>query len=72
MWICCGCRHAAQDGDRPNHEVTLFSKPWELPADFAFWLDSRHGPWIENIDLDYFYCCTEEEPTQIFSEHLLI
>ena len=59
------------DGDPPNHEGTLFSKPWELPANFAFWLDSRHGPWIVNIDLDYFYCSAEEEPTQMFSEHYI-
>lgn len=59
------------DGDKPNHNGTLFSQPWELPENLMGWLDPLFGPWIVNIDLDYFYCCTEDEPAQMFSDHYI-
>lgn len=45
------------DGDLPNlpedswRDVT----PWELPANFDFFL-GRGKNWVVNIDLDYFFC----------------
>jgi UPF0489 domain len=49
------------EGDPPNFEGTLFSQPWELPENLSYWLDPSYGPWIVNIDLDYFYCPREAE-----------
>jgi hypothetical protein len=59
------------DGDPPNFEGTLFSQPWELPQNLSYWLDPADGPWIVNVDLDFFYCCTEDEPVQMFSDFYL-
>lgn len=56
------------EGDKPNYDATLFSDPWDLPENLAYWLNPDHGPWIVNIDLDYFYCDTENEPEPMFSD----
>ncbi|MBY5315450.1 UPF0489 family protein [Rhizobium leguminosarum] len=43
-----------RDGDRPRFNPMFESEPDELPENVDFWLE--RGPWIVNIDLDYFFC----------------
>lgn len=59
------------DGDPPVFDGTLFSPPWDLPANIDFWLDERRAPWIVNIDLDYFFCEADEGFEPMFSDNYL-
>ncbi|MFK0278628.1 UPF0489 family protein [Ensifer sp. NPDC090286] len=43
-----------KDGDRPRFKPQFESAPDELPENIDFWLEG--GPWIVNVDLDYFFC----------------
>ena len=45
-----------RDGDRPAFPNVFEDESWNLPTNDAFWPRSDDGPWIVNIDLDYFYC----------------
>ena len=52
-----------------NHEIDnklkfdglKYGEIWQLPESFVYWLTDNKGnqPWIVNIDLDYFYCNSE-------------
>lgn len=59
------------DGDQPNYPHTLFSDVWELPHNLSFWLDTNATPWIVNIDLDYFFCGSDEDVVQMVSDNYI-
>ena len=59
------------DGDAPNFDRTLFSPLWDLPWNLDYWLSASEGPWIVNIDLDYFFYQTEESYELMVSENYL-
>lgn len=40
----------------------MFGEIWDLPENMSYWLSENEAPWIVNIDLDYFYCDTEDGP----------
>ncbi|QFT95404.1 hypothetical protein FIU86_21305 (plasmid) [Roseovarius sp. THAF9] len=57
-----------EDGDPPNFGHPMYSSPWELPENLSYWLAEREGPWIVNIDLDYFYCQFESDIRMMVSD----
>lgn len=44
-----------EDGDAPNYHHVCKVDSWSLPYCFRECLDQKQGPWIVNIDLDYFF-----------------
>ncbi len=44
-----------QDGDKPDYDGAEVH-PWELLESLEYWINNERGPWIMNIDLDYFFC----------------
>lgn len=59
------------DGDRPIHQGVMEKKIWDLPANTDYWLEDDHGPWIVNVDLDYFFYRTGESADLMVSEKYL-
>ncbi|WP_277374137.1 UPF0489 family protein [Pseudomonas sp. AA-38] len=55
------------DGDAPNLLSGSWRDivPWELPANFDFYL-SQGNNWIVNVDLDYFFCKMDDGSCQRF------
>ena len=50
-------------GKKPKFKNIMSAEIWELPQNLVFWLEEKQSPiktpWIVNIDLDYFYCNSE-------------
>lgn len=50
-------------GQKPNfptdqtHEV----QPWQILQNLGYWLSQAPGPFIMNVDLDYFFCDPEDD-----------
>ena len=53
------CTH--DDGQEP-HQDFVRGDLWDIPYDIDDWLASDYGPWIFNLDLDYFFRHHEEQP----------
>jgi len=57
------------EGDKPKYKGTLVSDLWDVPENLEYWLDKSGGPWIVNIDLDYFFCSgPDDNIIPMFSE----
>ena len=66
------CHFATHDdGDRPNHEGTMFQDLWDLPGNLEYWLDGTYSPWIVNVDLDYFFWNNSDGPGLMVSSEFL-
>ena len=47
-------------GQKPNFSIQEVA-PWHILENLAYWLSEAPGPFIMNIDLDYFFCEPEED-----------
>lgn len=43
------------EGDAPDHPRTIRPCADEVPPNLLYWLKNDPGPWIINVDLDYFF-----------------
>jgi len=46
------CTH---DGDGKPEQYFNRGDLWDIPQQIEDWLDPEDGPWIFNLDLDYFF-----------------
>jgi hypothetical protein len=64
------CTHG--EGDIPKHEASRDIALWDLLENFDSALDCSSGPWIVNVDLDYFFCptdqCTEDGEDCVYTQ----
>jgi hypothetical protein len=60
-----------ENGDAPDYHPVCKVDLWSLPYYFRECLDESHGPWIVNIDLDYFFWKDWESIDMMVSEAYL-
>ena len=59
------------DGDKPDFKCAFHHDIWNLPNNFSDWLKQDQGPWIVNIDLDYFFMRARKKPVLCSLMHTL-
>lgn len=65
------CRFATYEGDKPNFANVINSGIEEIPQNLDYWLDEENGPWIINIDLDYFFSQYDDSAIRMVSPEYL-
>ena len=59
-----------KDGDKPEQKF-MSGEMWDIPANIDFWVDPKNGPWILNVDIDYFFWHDFEIPGVMVSDSYL-
>ena len=66
---CCFATHSC--GDPPNHDAVIEVACSDLPSELNCRLNDSAAPWIVNVDLDYFFGGSDEDPRIIVSDDFL-